>query len=165
MGDVKSLGSQPKPPSTGGVSRRGFMSYLGWGAVGAFILQVGASLFEFSIPRGSAVTSKAFKIGKPSDYKDGITYVEGKRVFVVRNGSTFRALSAVCTHLGCTVNWVPDHDRIECPCHGSNFDKDSGTVIAGPAPRPLDWYEIRLEGGELTVDPDVVVKVDKALKV
>lgn len=151
--------------SQNGVSRRGFMSYLAWGSVLAFIGQTGAALFEFSIPRGSAVTSKAFKVGKPSDFKDGITYVEGKRVFIVKKGGQIKALSAICSHLGCTVNWVPANDRIECPCHGSNFDKETGKVLAGPAPRPLDWYEIRLEGGELAVDPDIIVKVDKTLKV
>ena len=63
--------------------------------------------------------------------------VNGRPVIVVRTGdATFVALSAVCTHAGCTVRYAAGAHDIACPCHGSTFALD-GTVTRGPATRPL----------------------------
>ena len=62
------------------------------------------------------------------------------------------ALRAVCTHLGCTPNWLEGEQKFKCPCHGSGFYKD-GINFEGPAPRPLERYAIRLaDDGQLEVD-------------
>jgi len=72
----------------------------------------------------------------------------------------------ICTHLGCTVNWIPENDRIECPCHGSIFDEETGAVIRGPATRPLEWYKVTaLDNGQLLVDPDDLVDSSYVLPV
>lgn len=55
--------------------------------------------------------------------------------------------SAVCTHLGCTVQ--PSDDELLCPCHGSVFDAITGRNIDGPAPRPLDEFAVRVEGDQV----------------
>ena len=55
------------------------------------------------------------------------------------------AFSPWCTHLGCAYRWDVNRKEFSCPCHGSRFAKD-GAVIAGPATRALDRYEIKLEG-------------------
>ena len=52
------------------------------------------------------------------------------------------ALKSVCTHLGCTPNWLEAEQKFKCPCHGSGFYKD-GINFEGPAPRPLERYAIR----------------------
>ena len=57
------------------------------------------------------------------------------------------AFSAICTHLGCTVR--PDDDRLVCPCHGSEFETLTGRNVAGPAPRPLDAFEVRVVDGQV----------------
>lgn len=66
-----------------------------------------------------------------------------------REGETdFIAFAVNCTHLGCPVRWLPNAGLFMCPCHGGVYYKD-GTVAAGPPPRPLVRYEIRLENGQV----------------
>jgi menaquinol-cytochrome c reductase iron-sulfur subunit len=89
-------------------------------------------------------------------------------LFVFREGTTFHAISATCTHLGCTVRaealanptttdvggspMTLTH-RFLCPCHGSQYTGD-GVNVAGPAPRPLAWFRLSLspDDGQLVVD-------------
>ena len=63
----------------------------------------------------------------------------------------FLALLRRCTHLGCTVPWIPDEQRFACPCHASVFDM-RGDVLSPPAPRPLDLFAVRIENGIVKVD-------------
>ena len=58
------------------------------------------------------------------------------------------AFGPQCTHLGCAYHWDENHNQFLCPCHNSVFSID-GTVVSGPAPRPLDRYETKIENGEL----------------
>ena len=58
------------------------------------------------------------------------------------------AFGPQCTHLGCAYHWDESKNEFLCPCHNSLFSMD-GTVLAGPAPRPLDRYDTRIEGGKL----------------
>jgi Rieske Fe-S protein len=62
----------------------------------------------------------------------------------------FRAFSAVCTHQGCLVDQVAG-GTIDCPCHGSQFSIKNGSVVAGPAPRPLPGRPITVAGGKITL--------------
>ncbi len=64
------------------------------------------------------------------------------------------AFSSSCTHLGCGYRWVEVQQRFACPCHGSFFDIN-GTVLAGPAPRPLDTLPARVENNRLLVQYEV----------
>lgn len=61
----------------------------------------------------------------------------------------FMAFSAVCTHLGCTVNYVPSVDEFQCPCHGSVYSASTGNVLGGPAPSPLPKIPLSESGGSL----------------
>ena len=58
------------------------------------------------------------------------------------------AFGPQCTHLGCAYHWDENRHYFLCPCHNSVFGPD-GAVVSGPAPRPLDRYETRIEKGEL----------------
>ena len=60
------------------------------------------------------------------------------------------AYSAVCTHQGCTVNYVQSKKELDCPCHGARFDAtNDAKVIAGPAPRPLKKLKVAVSGNDI----------------
>ncbi len=145
------------------VSRRGFLQLaFGWLAAAFAVAASAAGAVRFLVPNVLYEPSQAFKAGKPEDYPDGsVTFLEDERVFLVRQGNTFRCLSAVCTHLGCTVNTAGK--GYHCPCHGSVFD-EQGVVKGGPAPRPLDWFHVALsKDNHLLVDKSIRVPADKYL--
>jgi quinol---cytochrome c reductase iron-sulfur subunit, bacillus type len=66
------------------------------------------------------------------------------------NGRDFVAMSNICTHLGCHIRWIAEKEQFFCPCHNGVFDKE-GKVVAGPPPRPLDRYEVKVENGNLLI--------------
>jgi cytochrome b6-f complex iron-sulfur subunit len=61
------------------------------------------------------------------------------------------ALDAVCTHLGCTVEYLPEKNRIHCACHGGEYDPVTGKNIAGPPPRPLQKYQVKMTDAGVVV--------------
>jgi cytochrome b6-f complex iron-sulfur subunit/menaquinol-cytochrome c reductase iron-sulfur subunit len=70
--------------------------------------------------------------------------------WLVREGERVRALSTVCPHLGCAVDWNGGEGRFECPCHDSRFDR-AGRRLSGPSPRDMDDLETRIVEGQLQV--------------
>lgn len=62
--------------------------------------------------------------------------------------SEFIAFSVNCSHLGCPVRWLPKANLFMCPCHGGVYYAD-GKVAAGPPPRPLTRYAVRIQNGEV----------------
>src|SRR6516225_3611414 len=92
--------------TTNGMPRRGFFQLaLGWLAATFAVAASAAASIRFLVPNVLFEPSLRFKAGKPDDYSaDSVTFLEEERVFLVRQGNTFRCLSAVCTHLCCTVN-------------------------------------------------------------
>jgi cytochrome b6-f complex iron-sulfur subunit len=73
-------------------------------------------------------------------------------VMVIRTGtSTFEALSAVCTHAGCTLGFDSSSNKIVCPCHGGTFNPATGAVLGGPPKSSLSMYKTSLSGTVLTV--------------
>jgi cytochrome b6-f complex iron-sulfur subunit len=138
-------------------SRRGMLRLLGKGSVFvAFLMQIAAAARAF-VPNVLYEPSRRFKVRRPKDYPPGVTFDSDHRLFVIREENALSAVSAVCTHLGCTVQWKQDKTEFACPCHGSRFHGD-GTVLGGPAPRPLSWYA-------LSVSPDGYLEVDAAEEV
>lgn len=74
----------------------------------------------------------------------------GGTYIIVRTERGVFALSAVCTHLGCLVNWEPDAREIVCPCHAARFDLN-GNVIGGPAPKPLQQIKATIVNGNIEI--------------
>lgn len=116
-------------------------------------------LARFMFPNILTEPPTKFKVGFPGDYAPGqveTKYIPQFGVWIVRyqyeGQSQIYALKSVCTHLGCTPNWLDAEQKFKCPCHGSGFYKD-GINFEGPAPRPLERYAIRLaDDGQLEVD-------------
>lgn len=74
-----------------------------------------------------------------------------KPVYVVTDLSgQLIVLSAVCTHLGCTVPWAEEQNKFVCPCHKGVFSL-SGKLLGGPPPRDMDVLPMRVENGLLEV--------------
>lgn len=76
---------------------------------------------------------------------------KGEKLIVARpDQHTAVAFSAICTHQGCTV--APSGSQLHCPCHGSVYDALTGKNVAGPAPRPLAAFAVRVRAGEVVAD-------------
>jgi cytochrome b6-f complex iron-sulfur subunit len=152
--------------SEGEEDRRGFLEI----AVGSFMamgftaLSVTGGLFtlglaRFMFPNVLAEPPSRFKVGFKEGFPTGkveTKYVAQYGVWVVNSEvlgqQQIYALKTVCTHLGCTPNWLEAEQKFKCPCHGSGFYKD-GVNFEGPAPRPLERYAIRIsDDGQLEVD-------------
>jgi menaquinol-cytochrome c reductase iron-sulfur subunit len=77
--------------------------------------------------------------------------VSQKPVYVTRDSAgQVMVLSAVCTHLGCSVPWIEKQDKFICPCHQAIFDL-TGSLIGGPAPRSMDVLPMKVEQGVVKV--------------
>lgn len=99
---------------------------------------------------------RGFPAGASSDYAVGdVRFFDSGTFFVVRDAAGLYAMTAVCTHQGCTVG--SGASSLACPCHGSAYDLD-GNVTHGPATAPLEHYALRIDDtGAVFVDTDTVV--------
>jgi menaquinol-cytochrome c reductase iron-sulfur subunit len=146
-------------------SRRGFMA----GAIYGILTLMGAAL---GVPAllylgGRSRTTKPSRwvdagdissvpAGSPHEISFRRNRIDGWAIhsekdtaWIIKNqDASVTAFSPSCTHLGCAYRWEALRSQFICPCHGSLFSKN-GDVIAGPAPRPLDRYEVKMEGKRL----------------
>jgi cytochrome b6-f complex iron-sulfur subunit len=165
------VASAPAPAASArsadeGVSRRGFLKWttVGWVAFSAACTSGLVASTRFLFPNVLFEPPQAFKVGFPSEYTVGEVDTRWKDAFgvwVVRNSEGFYALIAVCTHLGCSPNWLAAENKFKCPCHGSGF-YPSGVNFEGPAPRPLERARIVLaDDGQILVDKSVKFQQEK----
>lgn len=133
------------------ITRRSFLSLAAWAGVLASGLTVFGQSLRFLQPAVTYGPATVFSVGSPGDYPPGSRRLfQRERVLILRDERGFRALSAICTHLGCTVTLM--EWGFSCPCHGSKFDGE-GVNFAGPAPRPLPCFQLLLSPeGQLIVD-------------
>ena len=161
--------AKPKPtkvPAGDKEERRFFLSVLVGSFLGVGFTTMAATgglwtlaTLRFMFPNVLTEPPSKFKIGFPSDFPLGVVDEKFKAQFGIwpvnveyKGQSQIVALKTVCTHLGCTPNWLEAEQKFKCPCHGSGFYKD-GVNFEGPAPRPLERYAIRLaDDGQLEVD-------------
>ena len=135
------------------ISRRRLMAYAWIGAAAIVMGELIGGTFAFLWPRrkGPKVET-VFIAGKVTDFKVGeVIPFRKERTFILRTEGGFLAISAICTHLHCIVNWNKMLKKFECPCHGAKFNQN-GEVLEGPPPRPLDLYKLQIVAGNVVVD-------------
>jgi Rieske Fe-S protein len=96
-------------------------------------------------PGGGQALAKVSDIPAGGSLK--VNGADGKPVILFRNGDTVTAHSAICTHMGCTVN--TKGAELDCPCHGSKYNAQTGAVLNGPAPSPLPEIKVTVSGGSV----------------
>ena len=148
------------------MNRKAFLSWLsvGWMAFAAATGGFFTVMIRFLFPNVLFEPPQSFKIGFPEDFESGKVDLRFKKkynVWIVRDEEKIIALSTVCTHLGCTPNWLETERKFKCPCHGSGF-RSSGVNFEGPAPRPLERFKISLaDDGQIIVDKTKSFKYEK----
>jgi cytochrome b6-f complex iron-sulfur subunit len=154
-----------RPEMTEPVDRRHLLRALLTGAGVTALGYQGAVLLRSLAPNVAYEAPTIVKLGAPVEFPEGLRFFPDHRLFVVREGNRFHAISAVCTHLGCTVQAEITVEgsatsidarrthRFVCPCHGSKYDGE-GRCTAGPAPRPLAWCHLSFaaDDGQLVAD-------------
>jgi cytochrome b6-f complex iron-sulfur subunit len=142
------------------LTRRAWMG-LAWGAFSAATAAALAATGRFMFPNVLNEPPQQFKAGFPNEYGVGVDerWKEKFGIWLVRTpddvvarASGFFALISVCTHLGCTPNYLSAENKFKCPCHGSGF-RTTGVNFEGPAPRPLERARIVMaDDGQLLID-------------
>jgi cytochrome b6-f complex iron-sulfur subunit len=134
-------------------SRRKFLA-AGLGCIGAALAGgVLYPIYKYLAPRRTGGNMEKVSFPESDLTADGAKFFDfsGSTGVVVRKkGGDLVAFSAVCTHLGCIVQWEKEKQDFLCPCHGGRYTAD-GTVVSGPPPRPLQKLAFTLANGTITV--------------
>ncbi len=162
---------EEKEEDVGGIytNKRDFFTLAGWVFFLSTMLIYALKTLGpkgFFFPKVLFEPSPVFPVGFPADFPENtVTTLKSRKVFVVREGNSFKAISVVCQHLGCAVHWTKEKNIFECPCHGSKYYKN-GVNFAGPAPRPLYHFHIALsDEGKLIVYTENIVPKETVLEV
>ena len=144
----------------GGCSRRDVLHGLGAAAVGALAVASGCAQPGSSL---STATSASCGSGTCIDLGDAanqeltttggamLVDIASDTVIVIRVSATdVAAVSAICSHAGCSMNYNASQALIDCPCHGSQFST-TGQVLRGPASRPVKAYHAALTNNTVTI--------------
>jgi Rieske Fe-S protein len=142
--------SAPDEPRDAGIRRRSFLDVvLAFGFVSTVVSFL-YPLWRFVNPPAAAEPATESVIaGKVNDFRPNsgsIVKFGARPAILVRTpDGQFRAYSAICTHLDCTVQYKPDTSQIWCACHNGLYDL-AGNVVSGPPPRPLDAFVVNVRG-------------------
>jgi cytochrome b6-f complex iron-sulfur subunit len=141
--------SQPEP-----TRRRVIEFFLGGGLLASFASFLYPVLRYLVPPKVAELGGEEVVAGKLGELKPNSAKIFrfGSRpgLLIMANDGTYRALSATCTHLGCTVQYRADLREIWCACHNGLYDLN-GRNVSGPPPRPLDVFDVHVRGDEIVV--------------
>ncbi len=135
--------------------RRGFLNFLlGTGTV-ATLAAILYPIIRFMVPPKVVESSTSSVVaGKVAELKpnSGKIFKFGTKpgLLIETPNSEYRAFSAICTHLDCTVQYRPDEKLIWCACHNGRYDL-TGRNISGPPPRPLEEFKVNVRGDDIIV--------------
>ena len=155
----------PLPPPPQLQERRAFLGFvttgtLAWTMFWGWMAAVGGLFTRFMFPNVLYESDPKFSAGRRNDFPESPKvyekYKQDQAVWIVRlteeGQDRLVALSTVCTHLGCTPNWLEVEQKYKCPCHGSGYYMD-GVNFEGPTPRPLERFKIYVDAtGNIIVD-------------
>jgi len=135
------------------MKRRTFLS-----VIMAFLCSTGLVSFAYPLFRFLAPSGAGEKAQKITIKNDEIPSGEAKDIIlnntpvtiINRPGKGFIALSRVCTHLGCLVEYNRTKNDLICPCHAGAYDLE-GNVVSGPPPKPLQKFPIQVEGENIVI--------------
>ena len=138
------------------MENNGRRKFLGVCLAGATVAAAAAAAYpvlQYLSP-ASGVTGAGQVVFAESEIPEGeakfFEYAGSAAVLVKTKTGEVVALSAVCTHLGCIVQWVKEKQDFLCPCHAGEFAPD-GTVVSGPPPKPLAKIPVTVAEGKITV--------------
>jgi len=139
----------------GGLTRRRVLDFLLGGGAVAMLGSMLYPVFRYLLPaRPAAVETGSVRAAGAAELKPNAAKIfrfGGEPAILVRTPQgEYRAFSAVCTHLSCTVQYRADLEHIWCACHNGHFDL-FGRNIGGPPPRPLEAYSAGVRGEEIVV--------------
>lgn len=139
-------------------TRRDFVRiFLGGGFI-AFLASVVYPIFRYLLPPAGteeSVTSVvAAKVGELQANSGKIfRFGDKPGILILAEDGTYKAFSAVCTHLNCTVQYSPEAKGIMCACHNGHYDLN-GQVISGPPPKALEHYKVSQRGDDIVVSKE-----------
>ncbi len=128
---------------------RSLLAVLGAAAAGSFIYP----LLRFLAPPGGKSLAQQIILKKtevPVGTAKSILFNNKPSFIINRPGKGFIALSRVCTHLGCLVDYEGNKNRLLCPCHAGVYDLE-GNVVSGPPPKPLLKLPLKVEGENIVI--------------
>ena len=137
---------------------QGRRRFIGWGLLSsltAFAAMLIYPVIRFVMPppiaesAQSSVKAATVDELKPNSGKN-FPFNNKPAILIRLSNGEFRAFSAVCTHLQCTVQYREDFKQIWCACHNARFDLN-GNIASGPPPAPLESYEVNISGDDVIV--------------
>ncbi|HEY2281128.1 MAG TPA: Rieske (2Fe-2S) protein [Streptosporangiaceae bacterium] len=137
-------------------TRRGALAGIGMVGVAAAVAACGGGSGGTSGSSGSSTggssggSSSALGTTSEIPVGGGKIFTSEKVVVTQPTAGQFKGFSAICTHMGCTVDQVAD-GTIDCPCHGSKYSITDAHVVHGPAPKPLPVKNIKVANGKITL--------------
>jgi len=142
---------------TSPVTRRNFLQgLLGFSVVTTIVGMFTPVIAYLLPPREKSIGgTEPVMIGAVADFPEGfgrVVPVHNKPVIVVNTrAGGLKSFSAICTHLGCVVDWDKKRNVIHSPCHDGFFNPVNGAVVGGPPPRPLPAYELVIKDGKVYI--------------
>jgi cytochrome b6-f complex iron-sulfur subunit len=148
---IVNAGDPPSPP----LPRRRFVgALLGSGFLATAVAFLYPVLRYLVPPKASDVGGDAVVAGRVGELKpnSGKIFRFGNRpgLLIHTSSGEYRAMSATCTHLSCTVQYRDDLQQVWCACHNGKYDLN-GRNVSGPPPRPLEAFEVQVRGDEIFV--------------
>ena len=137
------------------LTRREFIRFLLGGGILGFLASAFYPILRYLLPptgtEGGVSSVVAAKVGELTPNSGKIfRFGDKPGLLVLTDKGTYKAFSAVCTHLNCTVQYQPDSQGILCACHNGRYDLN-GRVVSGPPPRPLTEFAVTQRGEDLIV--------------